>query len=91
MSRYVIPATPGWRAVYSEAGGLPSDEPLDAHVCSREIAAWYVDDEEEVQLSPLVADGGVVWSDPPDVILAPGETFEDKRWLLTHPTRKETP
>jgi hypothetical protein len=90
----VIPAAPGWKAVHGDTVALqdlPNDAPLDPHVYSREIAAWLVDEDDagNVELRPLVADGGVVWLDPPEVILAPGQPLEDKRWQLTHPARKE--
>lgn len=84
---YVIPAAPGWRAAYSEAQGLPDDEPLDDHVWCSPIVAWEVRSDERGRrlLQPMVSEGTVVAAagNEPDWILAPGEEPEDHRSPLT--------
>jgi hypothetical protein len=85
-----IPAAPGWRAVYSDAQGLPDDEPLTLHIVCRPILAWEVrpDFDDDVHLRPIVASGGVVQADEPGLILGPGQEPEDFRRVLTNETRR---
>ena len=91
---YVIPAAPGWRVVYTEAAGLPADEPLEDHVSCEAVAAWEVreNDRGALYLLPMVTSGSVVEAEgnQPDLILEPGQKPEDFRFALTYePRRRE--
>jgi hypothetical protein len=85
---FVIPALPGWRAAYSEAQGLPDDEPLDEHVYCRPVVAWEVrkDEDGALQLWPMVSSGLVVEAEgnEPDLLIEPGRELEEYRFALTY-------